>query len=285
MRLALASAAAAIAATGADACTYTCERDGEKDDSKCTSPDGSGFGYDCCASEGWSEPQTCEWGWEPTCHDDAGPDEECWRHGGDEGGCHEECNDHKCNDYIFQDCIYNDNWMVGEHPGCYDDYEPRHLAGSNPSKTYRCCRDTCEGEGGGGGIIVVIFIVVVVVAGGAIAGVIAAQQRSRGAAAPQAQQVIVGGQQQQYVQQPQVIQQQPQVMQQPQMVMQQPQQPVRTTACGRPFSPGCVFAISHRRRCVQVVMAQQPQMMMQQQPMVQAQAMPSAPGMVIGQGP
>ena len=32
-------------------------------------------------------------------------------------------------------------------------------------------------------------------------------------------------------------------------------------------------------------MAQQPQMMMQQPQMVQAQAMPQAPGMVIGQGP
>ena len=284
MRFALACAAAAITATGAGACTYTCERDGEKDDSKCTSPDG-GFGYDCCASEEWSEPQTCEWGWEPTCHDGAGPDEECWRHGGGEGGCHEECNDNKCTDYLFQDCIYNDDWFVGEQPGCHDDYEPRHLAGSNPSKTYRCCRDTCEGEGGGG-IIVVIFIVVVVVAGGAIAGVISAQQRSRGAAAPQAQQVIVGGQQQQqYVQQPQVIQQQPQVMQQPQMMMQQPQQPVRTTACSRPFSLGCV--LTPNGAVCQVVMAQQPQMMMQQPQMVQAQAMPmaQAPGMVIGQGP
>ena len=164
MRFALACAAAAITATGAGACTYTCERDGEKDDSKCTSTDG-GWGTDCCASEDWSwpsEPQTCEWGWEPTCHDGAGSEAECWRHGGGEGGCHEECNDNKCTDYLFQDCIYNDDWFVGEQPGCRDDYEPRHLAGSNPSKTYSCCRDICEGEGGGG-IIVVIFIIIVIV--------------------------------------------------------------------------------------------------------------------------
>ena len=47
-------------------CVYNCCKSSSMDycdKDKCTSPDGTGTGTDCCASMSWDEPQTCEEGY------------------------------------------------------------------------------------------------------------------------------------------------------------------------------------------------------------------------------